>query len=306
MANVHKLAKLFRAISDTDMGRAASLAQELIQEEERRGHRSAAATLRGSLNPNGKSESHIVHSELAPAPGALLTSGLSPIKGNVRLADVKLRPGTRRELGAIVNEWNHRKALDRLGVSRRNKLFFHGPPGCGKSLTALALGNELSLQTFVVRFDAVIGAYLGQTAIHLRELFRFAESTPSLVLFDEIDALGKKRGNPLDVGELDRIVISLMQELEHSDPKGIVIATSNLPQHLDHALWRRFDLCLELPKPSQRELLSFASELCEQRRIRLPAALKRGVARASNYMAAEKIVEAHVRSVALSTLSNAG
>jgi SpoVK/Ycf46/Vps4 family AAA+-type ATPase len=306
MANVHKLAKLFKAISDTDLGRAASLAQELIQEEERRGHRGAAATLRGSLNPNGKSGSHIVHSELAPAPGALLTSALSPISGTVRLADVKLRPSTRKELGAIINEWNHRKALDRLGVSRRNKLFFHGPPGCGKSLTALAVGNELSLPTFVVRFDAVIGAYLGQTAIHLRELFRFAESTPSLVLFDEIDALGKKRGNPLDVGELDRIVISLMQELEHSDPKGIVIATSNLPQHLDHALWRRFDLCLELPRPSQRELLSFATELCEQRQIPLPPALRREVAKAANYMAAEKIVESRVRAVALSTLSNGG
>jgi SpoVK/Ycf46/Vps4 family AAA+-type ATPase len=302
MANVHKLAKLFRAISDTDLGRAASLAQELIQEEERRGHRGAAATLRGSLNPNGKSGSHIVHSDVALASGALLTSALSPISGTIRLVDVKLRAATRKELGAIINEWNHRKALDRLGVSRRNKLFFHGPPGCGKSLTALAVGNELSLPTFVVRFDAVIGAYLGQTAIHLRELFRFAESTPSLVLFDEIDALGKKRGNPLDVGELDRIVISLMQELEHSDPKGIVIATSNLPQHLDHALWRRFDLCLEFPKPSQRELLIFASELCEQRQIRLPPALRRRVASAANYMAAQKIVESHVRTVALSKL----
>jgi len=81
------------------------------------------------------------------------------------------------------------------------------------------------------------GAYLGQTAIHLRELFRFASNNPSVLLFDEIDALGKQRGNPLDVGELDRIVIALMQELEFSETQGIVIATSNLPENLDRALW---------------------------------------------------------------------
>ena len=115
-------------------------------------------------------------------------------------------------------EWNHREKLKDRGIARRSKLLFYGPPGCGKSLTANALATELAIPLFLVRFDAVIGAYLGQTAIHLRQLFQFAETTPCVLLFDELDALGKKRGNPTDVGELDRIVIALMQELEAFPP----------------------------------------------------------------------------------------
>jgi SpoVK/Ycf46/Vps4 family AAA+-type ATPase len=73
----------------------------------------------------------------------------------------------------------------------------------------------------VVRFDGVVGSYLGQTAARLRELFRYAEAVPSVLVLDEIDALAQRRGNPRDVGELDRVVVSLLQELEHSMPQGI-------------------------------------------------------------------------------------
>jgi SpoVK/Ycf46/Vps4 family AAA+-type ATPase len=72
-----------------------------------------------------------------------------------------------------------------------------------------------------------------------------------------VDALGKQRGNPLDVGELDRVVISLMQELEHSQPAGLVVATSNIPGQLDDAFWRRFDLAVGYEAPDARALRSF-------------------------------------------------
>jgi len=73
-----------------------------------------------------------------------------------------------------------------------------------------------------------------------------------------IDALGKRRGNPSDVGELDRIVIALMQELELSKIPGLVIATSNMPGSLDNALWRRFDLALSFAAPNKSEISHFS------------------------------------------------
>ena len=121
----------------------------------------------------------------------------------------------------VIKEMRHAAALRSKGIRRRSKMIFTGPPGCGKSLTGQAIANELRMPLYVVRFDAVIGAYLGQTAAHLRELFRFAAENACVLLFDEIDALGKRRGNPLDVGELDRIVISLMQELEALRKRGV-------------------------------------------------------------------------------------
>lgn len=210
-----------------------------------------------------------------------------------------LRPTCRAALEALVNETLHGAYLSSKGIRRRSKLLFVGPPGCGKSFTAQAIANELALPHYVVRFDAVIGAYLGQTAIHLRELFRFASNNPCVLLFDEVDALGKQRGNPLDVGELDRIVIALMQELEFSETQGIVIATSNLPEHLDRALWRRFDLILHFPKPTKSELAAYTKRMSAKFGLKRGVGTLRRVAKARTYADAEKLVEAEARRIAL-------
>ncbi len=167
-------------------------------------------------------------------------------------------PTGRARLAELVQEWRLRDRLGAAGVERRTKLLLHGRPGCGKTLTARALGGEMSLPVLVVRFDGVVGSYLGQTAARLRELFRYAEAVPSVLVLDEIDALAQRRGNPRDVGEVDRVVISLLQELEHSRPRGLIVASSNIPRALDEALWRRFDLVLGLPSPSRPQIHSFA------------------------------------------------
>ena len=211
------------------------------------------------------------------------------------LSDIVLPSDVRTELSNVISEWRNGQRLRERGISPRSKLLFHGPPGCGKSLTAQALGQALELPVYMVRFDAVIGAFLGQTAIHLRQLFHFAETTACVLLLDELDALGKKRGNPLDVGELDRIVISLLQELEHSKPAGIVIGTTNLAQHLDEALWRRFDLDLHFKRPSPAVLGKFARKLAIEKGMKLRADVLKRATRTSSFAAAEKVVIAEVR-----------
>ena len=255
MATTRKLAELFRAIAADDISGASTIALEICEGEEHKGHRSAARLLRGAIHPNGMSPAKPSAPRL-PQPrevAGVLSSALVPLPTEPPLADVALVPSARRLLESTITEWKKREALQRRRLEPRSKLLFHGVPGCGKSLTARALAHELGIPIYVVRFDAIIGAYLGQTAIHLRQLFHFAETTPCILLLDELDALGKRRGNPLDVGELDRIVIALMQELEDSRPQGLIIGTSNLPKHLDDALWRRFDLALafnsRLPGP---------------------------------------------------------
>lgn len=295
MATINKLSKLFTALAEQDVSRAEDIASAIVSEEERKGHHGAAKLLRGSLRPNGGNGGHSSNGAQHPTFSRLFSDALSPQHVSTKLSDVALRPKVRAELDTVLQEWRHQLELEAAGVRRRSRLFFHGPPGCGKSHTARALGVELGLPTYLVRFDGVIGAYLGQTAIHLREMFRFAERTPCVLVFDEVDALGKRRGNPLDVGELDRIVIAFMQELEHSQPKGLVIATSNLPRELDHALWRRFDLILEFPAPTKTELASFVSSLAKKYLSASPRRSKSGVLRAKSYAEAERIVEAEAR-----------
>jgi len=300
MAKVTKLSKLFSAIATRDWEGATQVARSIASDEERIGHRAAAQALRGSLNPNGRKGGATWPEEEAGTPHAgLLTSALSEVHREVSLQEIVLRPGHRRSLEEVVQEWQNRQRLRELGLPRRSKLIFHGPPGCGKSLTAMALGRELDLPTYVVRFDAVIGAYLGQTAIHLRELFRFAETVPCVLVIDEVDALGKRRGSPLDVGELDRIVIAMMQELEHCHSRGLIIATSNMPRHLDDALWRRFDLAVEFPKPSEPQLRGYVGRLARGVGVRLTPSMRQKALSAGSFADAEQIVQAAARRIAL-------
>ena len=296
MATINKLSKLFTALAEQNVHRAEEIASDIVNDEEQKGHHGAARMLKGSLHPNkGNGSPALNGSSDHPAFTRLLSDALSPQHVSTRLSDVSLRRNARAELDVVIKEWRNNSALETAGIPRRSRLFFHGPPGCGKSLTAKALGLELALPTFIVRFDGVIGAYLGQTAIHLRELFRFAERSPCVLMFDEVDALGKRRGNPMDVGELDRIVIAFMQELEHSAPAGMVIATSNLPRQLDPALWRRFDLILEFPAPTRAELASFANGLVKKHKLAPFTRVSKRALAAKSYAEAERLIEAEAR-----------
>lgn len=220
MPTIDHLSKLFKALASKDLPAAARLAADIAADEEKKGHGTAAQMLRGSLVPNGTrllSDQEVVVDR--GGQSAFLLSALSRGRSDASLEQVVLRSGVRRQFAEVIKEFQYQSELQHLGIRRRSKLIFHGPPGCGKSFAAHALANELQLPLFIVRFDSVIGAYLGQTASHLRQLFQFAETTRCVLLFDEIDALGKQRGSPTEVGELDRIVIALMQELELSDSR---------------------------------------------------------------------------------------
>jgi SpoVK/Ycf46/Vps4 family AAA+-type ATPase len=295
VASTQKLSKLFHAVAQHDFGKATEIASEIAGQEEKRGHRDAARLLRGSLRPNQPTNGSASTALLHPTSAQLLSQSLAPQTATVSFAELCLRRSVRTELETIMQEWRYSPELMKAGIRRRSRLLFHGPPGCGKSATAKAIGLQLALPTFLVRFDGVIGAYLGQTAIHLRELFRFAESTPCVLIFDEVDALGKQRGSPLDVGELDRIVIAFMQELEHTTPAGLIVATSNLPKQLDPALWRRFDFEVEFPAPTRAELRSFAVTRVAKFAVRNAQKVMQRATSMRSYSDAERTIEAAVR-----------
>lgn len=291
MTTTRELTELFRAIASEDFGAAKAAALKVCNTEARSGHRTAARELRGALLGSSNGSSPNGHGQLSRSEAAgILSSALVRLPDPRSLRDIVLAPAVRRELETVISEWVNAAQLRDRGIAPRSKLLFHGPPGCGKSLTAQGLGQALNLPVYMVRFDAVIGAFLGQTAIHLRQLFHFAETSPCILLLDELDALGKRRGNPLDVGELDRIVISLLQELEHSKPAGIVIGTTNLPEYLDDALWRRFDLDVLFKAPTRATLKSFIRKIAEEKGITLSATLIERASRSTSFAAAERIV----------------
>lgn len=300
MPTTSKLTRLFSAVAEENLPRILQVATEIVQDEENKGHHRSAQLLKGALLKNGKKASALHDSPIEDCLFGVAPHPLMPaIHSAVKLEDIILQKNNKEILCQVMKEWHHRVALAQANIPRRSKLFFYGPPGCGKSMSARAIGNELSIPTFIIRYDSVIGAYLGQTASRLREIFHYAETTPCVLLIDEVDALGKQRGSLSDVGELDRIVISLMQELEHSSPKGFIIAASNMPDKMDEALWRRFDAVLSFPKPNKRDLASFTARLAIKRKIALSICVKEKIQKSSSFAEAERIVDAETRAKAL-------
>src|SRR5271156_6411748 len=160
-----------------------------------------------------------------------------------------------RKLERIESEFRQREALARLGLAPKSRLLFIGPPGCGKTLCAEILASDLGLTLLHARFDGIVSSYLGETANNLRRVFTYARQQLSVLFFDEFDALGKRRDDPQDVGELKRVVSSFLQLLDAYPKNNLLIAATNHEGLLDDALWRRFDEVLYFSKPSLEQLI---------------------------------------------------
>jgi SpoVK/Ycf46/Vps4 family AAA+-type ATPase len=154
----------------------------------------------------------------------------------------------------VVEEVRHWPALDAAGLPRRQRLLLQGPPGCGKTTSAEAIAAELGRPLLIVRLDAVVSSYLGETASNLRRIFEYADQAPFVVLFDEFDALGRSRDDASEHGEMKRVVTAFLQMTDRYRGPSLLLAATNHPALLDEALWRRFDEVLTFGLPTVHQL----------------------------------------------------
>lgn len=287
MARVQDLSKLFHAIAAADTTAALAHARAIVDSEQKLGHAGAAATLAGALHGTAGYRAEAMWSVQTER---MVPDALTRLPDMVRVAEVELTVSARSSVEELLREYRLRERLQANGIPPRSAVLFHGPPGSGKTLTAQTIGTELALPVYVVRFDSIVGSLLGQTATRISEVFRFAESEPCVLLLDEIDVLGRRRGQAGDVRELDRVVVTLMQQLDLAKPAGLIIATTNMMQELDPALVRRFQLSLEFPSPTPSALSEFALKKARHYRLRLTKAVRNAVLAAESYASAEEIV----------------
>jgi SpoVK/Ycf46/Vps4 family AAA+-type ATPase len=173
------------------------------------------------------------------------------------LADLVLSDDVANACKEFVEEQQRADLLRSHALEPRNRILLAGPPGNGKTSLAEAIAGELCLPLLVVRYDGVIGSYLGETAVRLARLMEHVRSRRCVVFFDEFDAIGKERGDEHETGEIKRVVSSLLLNIDALPSYVVVIAATNHAELLDRAVWRRFQLRLELPPPGRDATLAW-------------------------------------------------
>jgi len=232
---------------------------QLAAQEERAGHKKIAEELKLTIEQVINSDKY--KNELkknTPSniikPSSNLAELLSVTFSNVKLSHIILHKDLKKRIKTVLRENLRKNELAKWGVSPSRKLLLYGPPGCGKTLTAQAISNELKLPLLTVSFASLISKYLGSTASQLQQIFTEIVDRPGVYLFDEFDAIGKHRNDSQEVGEIKRVVTSFLQLMDNDKSSSLIIAATNYEESLDYALFRRFDEVLEFTKPTNKDI----------------------------------------------------
>ena len=173
------------------------------------------------------------------------------------MSSMFLTKPTRTACQELIEEQDRAEVLRAHGLEPRHRVLLVGPPGNGKTSLAESIAFELALPLFVVRYDAVVTSYLGETALRLRRLFDFVRTVPCVLFFDEFDAIGKERGDLHETGEIKRVVTTLLLQLDDLPSYCVLVAATNHPELLDRATWRRFEIKLELGSPTEDQMSEY-------------------------------------------------
>ncbi len=232
---------------------------------------SYAGLLADKLECDGeKQQARMIRERLARAPMAVASAqgaghghllGQMPTDNDSRLntvdysqptlesSEVLLPDAIQSRLLEFIQCVTHHEELQRAGAAVASRVLIYGPPGTGKTQTARWIAARLKLPLLTVRCDTLVSSLLGQTSRNLRRVFDYAQQLPCVLFLDEFDALAGARGNERDIGELQRVVIALLQNMDALPDNTVLVASTNHEQLLDPAIDRRFPFHIPMPVP---------------------------------------------------------
>ena len=254
MARSDLLIKLVRASVAGDQSAVRAAVETIIAEEKHKQHTVLADRLTRAMQTNGNGINRNPPVSKPAHKGREFIAEITPRRS---LRDMVLSKTCRRAVDQLVEEQQRSGLLRAHGLDPRHRLLLVGPPGNGKTSLAEAIAESLAVPFFVVRYEAMIGSYLGETAGRMGRVFDYVRTTPCVLFFDEFDAVGKERGDIHETGEIKRVVTSLLMNIDELPSYALVIAATNHSELLDRAVWRRFQFRLKLPAPSEKELTKY-------------------------------------------------
>lgn len=253
MATAEQLKSLIRSYFSDDLERFTTVVLQVAAHEAQQGHGALAHELREIVEKARRERGHL---KVLKFPQDLRGLVLSE-EPSVTNSSLVLPDALKSRINRIVHEYRQQQKLKSHGLSNRRKILLVGPPGTGKTMTAQVLAHELRLKLLTIQVDKLVTKFMGETSAKLRQIFDLIREEQGVYLFDEFDAIGGERSLDNDVGEMRRVLNAFLQFIEHDVSDSLIVAGTNSPKLLDHALFRRFDdvLYYDIPDHEDRKRL---------------------------------------------------
>lgn len=252
MATAEQIKSLIKSHFRNDIERFYSVALQVAAHEAKQGHTIVANEIRDIIDAERKKQRLIKISLPTDLQGLVLTEKTDIPKSSL-VIPIELDSRIER----ILHEYRKKNKLKSHGLIHRRKILLIGPAGTGKTMTSRILAHELNLSLYTIQVDRLVTKFMGETSSKLRQIFELINDVHGIYLFDEFDAIGGERSMDNDVGEMRRVLNSFLQFIEHDSSDSLIIAATNNPKLLDHALFRRFDdvLYYDIPNKENRKQL---------------------------------------------------
>ncbi|MCW8833658.1 MAG: ATP-binding protein [Colwellia sp.] len=250
MATAEQIKSLIRSYTSEDKERFLTIALQVAAHEAKQGHATLAHEIRD-----------LVDKKLLDSRKALKVISFPQDLKNLVLTEAPNIPKSalimetkmEQRIERVFHEYRQRGKLKSHGLDHRRKILLSGPPGTGKTLTAKVLAFELNLPLHIIQVDRLVTKFMGETSAKLRQIFDLIKQESGVYLFDEFDAIGSERTMDNDVGEMRRVLNAFLQFIEQDQSDSFIVAATNNPKLLDHALFRRFDDVLHYQEPQEEE-----------------------------------------------------
>jgi SpoVK/Ycf46/Vps4 family AAA+-type ATPase len=267
MARADLLLQLVDAALAGDQVRVRRVVEALSAEEQAKRHTVLADELGVLLDRAPRPGSLGMGIPVAASAGT--SDGLLEVEPKRRLHDLFLPELVRDELATLITEQHRADLLRAYNIEPRHRVLLVGPPGNGKTSCAEALATELAVPLLVLRYETVITSFLGETSANLGAVLDDVRRRHCVLFLDEFDTLAKERGDEHDTGEIKRVVSTLLLQLDRLPAHVVICAATNHSELLDRAVWRRFQLRLELPSPSRAQRASYVDAVSDRLGLRL-------------------------------------
>lgn len=153
--------------------------------------------------------------------------------------------------------------LAEIGVNYINSTILYGESGTGKTTLGRYMAYKMGIPFAYLNFSRVVDSYLGSTQKNISKVFDHVKQQKCVFMIDEIDAIGMRRRDSKEVGEMSRIVISLMQNLDTLTSDVVLLGATNRLDIIDEALMRRFTTKHEVKRLNEQERYEMASKFLD-------------------------------------------